>query len=511
MIALRPIIARSIIGFLAIWILSSPKISMAEDLQFLLTEPRSEPFTQAFLGKLRFIQTKYDRGVAKHIIAVSDLKVLDNLAKAAHDVPGSFNCGRLQLLTGRLTGLPILVTPPIHPTELALSGVKNVIEGISVDQISKHIKQMESFGTRFHSSVNGQAAVDKIMTMFSEAASGMLGVTIKKVSHSYTRQASLVVRIAGTEDGPLIVLGAHLDSINRLDISNAPGADDDATGVAALIEILRVLNQSQTTFRRPVELHAYGAEEIGLIGSGQIAKEYASQGTIIAAMLQMDMMGYSNSGDPPTIHIITTDTNKNLNYDLKNIIRNYDLGKIKFSTLAAGTSDHKSFYDAGFPTAFPFEDPEDMNPHYHKSTDLHANLNNLGLARSITKSALALTAHYAGLSGSSKEAQADDLFTTNQSGDITIAIWPKDDGYQLAAAMTSNAAYGLICERSKDLTPCNSTRLELQYVGQQGGRNVFHISGPISLSENQVFRLELFDTNHDLVAFRQFQLTEPEP
>ena len=78
--------------------------------------------------------------------------------------------------------------------------------------------------------------------------------------------------IPGTSDaqatGPVVIIGAHLDSINKTDHTTpAPGADDDASGIATLVEIVQQIATGHLTFQRTVELHAYAAEEVGLVGS----------------------------------------------------------------------------------------------------------------------------------------------------------------------------------------------------------------------------------------------------
>ena len=99
-----------------------------------------------------------------------------------------------------------------------------------------------------------------------------------------------------------MILGAHLDSINRSDESQAPGADDNASGIAAQTEILRILKAANATFARNIEIHAYAAEEVGLLGSADLASQASSSGKLITAMLQMDMIGYSATTNDQTMH-----------------------------------------------------------------------------------------------------------------------------------------------------------------------------------------------------------------
>lgn len=75
-------------------------------------------------------------------------------------------------------------------------------------------------------------------------------------------QNSVIARIPGSTDGPVTIIAAHLDSINRKDLhqGRAPGADDNAAAAADLIEVFRVLLASGFKPRTAVEFHWYVIE-----------------------------------------------------------------------------------------------------------------------------------------------------------------------------------------------------------------------------------------------------------
>lgn len=66
--------------------------------------------------------------------------------------------------------------------------------------------------------------------------------------------------------------------LTRNEQSIAPGADDDASGIASLSEIIRVLRDNNFRPKRSVALMAYAAEEVGLRGSQDLANQYKAQG-----------------------------------------------------------------------------------------------------------------------------------------------------------------------------------------------------------------------------------------
>jgi leucyl aminopeptidase len=86
---------------------------------------------------------------------------------------------------------------------------------------------------------------------------------------------------------PHIIIGAHQDSVNNaFPLLPAPGADDDGSGTVTILEAFRVLVQAGFKPEKPVEFHWYAAEEGGLLGSQDIASEYAYQRKDVGAMIQ---------------------------------------------------------------------------------------------------------------------------------------------------------------------------------------------------------------------------------
>src|SRR5579883_248398 len=134
--------------------------------------------------------------------------------------------------------------------------------------------------------------------------------------------ADVVAIQRGTSDPDrVIVMTAHLDSINgngftshwRNNIGDAPGANDDAAGVAALIETARVL--SHYKFPATLVYSADSGEEQGLYGGKIIAQYAVDHGWNVEADLNNDMVGNSHGGngahDPHTVRVFSEGTKSN--------------------------------------------------------------------------------------------------------------------------------------------------------------------------------------------------------
>ena len=94
--------------------------------------------------------------------------------------------------------------------------------------------------------------------------------------HKDWPQPSVILTIKGEESPEeIVVLGGHGDSISgmfRQKTNKAPGADDNASGIAALTEIIRTMVEGQYRPKKTIKFMAYAAEEVGLRGSMEIAR-----------------------------------------------------------------------------------------------------------------------------------------------------------------------------------------------------------------------------------------------
>ncbi|MET9509538.1 M28 family peptidase [Streptomyces flavidovirens] len=106
--------------------------------------------------------------------------------------------------------------------------------------------------------------------------------------HTRLTGANLVARLPGADDRPTVVVGAHLDTVD-----GSPGADDNASGVAALLEIARLLGG----LPRPpaVTLLFFDMEELGMIGSRFAAQQLRRTGQV-AGMICLESVGYFATG-----------------------------------------------------------------------------------------------------------------------------------------------------------------------------------------------------------------------
>ena len=200
-----------------------------------------------------------------------------------------------------------------------------------------------------------------------------------------------------------VICGAHYDSWNAdgydPDTIRSPGADDNASGVAGILETARLL--SPYTFDRTVIFANWCAEEVGLVGSAAYAHDMAEQRMDIVAYFNLDMTGYLAEGSDIHVNLMYTSQDSLLGDYVKNLSRVYfPEMRIWQDWLPWGDSDYSSFNRNGYPAIHPFEDVHNSSPFIHTRQDvLGLSVNSLEQCKRFTELNLGAVAILAGING----------------------------------------------------------------------------------------------------------------
>ncbi len=195
--------------------------------------------------------------------------------------------------------------------------IRKMTDEISADRIEQHVRKLVSFHTRHNMSSQDDPAmgigaswnwVKSEMEKSIPLSDGRLHVqfedyTVGGEGQRISREIKLknvVATLKGTnpDDDRIIIVSAHLDSRAEADndfISFAPGADDDGSGVAAIIEMIRIM--SSRKFSASIVFMAVTGEEHGLYGAKHMAEKAKQEKWNIIAMLNNDMIGNSRSSE----------------------------------------------------------------------------------------------------------------------------------------------------------------------------------------------------------------------
>lgn len=264
------------------------------------------------------------------------------------------------------------------------------ITEINVDNMKATVQWLASYPDRYNHSDQPNVHVDDMKKKLEAMlASSSIPYEVTLIDHVRTHQKSVRVRLKGSErPNEIVVLGGHLDSINMSgEDYKAPGADDNASGSANLLEALRIVIQKKQP-KRTVDFFWYAGEESGLLGSAEIAKQYKSQNADVVGVLQLDMTLYPGSGEL-VIGSMTDFTSAWLRDYLKATNDIYVGARIVDDECGYGCSDHASWYRQGYPTVMPFEARlNDDNPAIHSERDLVTTSSNFNHSLAYTKIAL---------------------------------------------------------------------------------------------------------------------------
>lgn len=296
-----------------------------------------------------------------------------------HRCGGFATHGSLDEARDAITAQPGDTGQPDEPAGLLAgepAAINRMLPAIDKTRILATIMGLSSFPTRYYTSSTGVDAANWLRDRWTQLAAGRTDVSVQLVPHAGWAQPSVMMTIQGQDlASEYVVIGGHLDSIT-FSGATAPGADDDASGVATLTEVARVILADGVKLRRSVVFFAYAAEEVGLRGSNEIADQWAAEGRQVRGVMQLDMTDFK--GSAADIVLFTDYTSATATDALQTLAGTY-LPELVISRDACGyaCSDHAPWFQNGFPTVLPFESQMDeYNPNIHSSGDTLAFLGN---------------------------------------------------------------------------------------------------------------------------------------
>ncbi len=251
------------------------------------------------------------------------------------------------------------------------STVNGMLNFVTESYINGVIKHLSSYHNRYYNAMYGVESSTWIRDHWEKIIENRSDATVELYDHQKWMQPSVVLTFQGESD-ETIVIGGHADSIAGYfggGGNKAPGADDNASGIATITEIIRVLVQTSYQPKKTIKFMAYAAEEVGLLGSREIAREYRNNNEPVIGVMQLDMTNYKGSSDKDIV-LISDNTNSDQNTFMGRLIDEYLKVSWQYDRCGYGCSDHASWNGVGFPASFPFEARKnDMNRSIHTASD----------------------------------------------------------------------------------------------------------------------------------------------
>jgi hypothetical protein len=255
---------------------------------------------------------------------------------------------------------------------------------ISADSLQGYVTWMQNMGTRFALANNHRNVAVSIKNRFIAMGYGdtkLDSFTITKiykgVSYSQIQYNVIATLECDTPSDSICVIGGHYDNITGSGdpFTVAPGANDNASGVAAALEVARVFRKNGFIPSTTIKFIAFGSEELGLYGSYSYAVNAFQTGMKIRFMLNNDMIAYEPVTDKTGWKVNINDYNNShsLRWQAETICRKYTVLEPFNDNTHNNASDSYPFYTNGYKALFFFS--ELMDPNYHTINDNTSNCN----------------------------------------------------------------------------------------------------------------------------------------
>lgn len=276
--------------------------------------------------------------------------------------------------------------------------IGDLVSQVSQSNIAAHIAALE--GER-NSAAQMAGAADYIADQLEA-----LGFSVQ--SDPIGASENLIAELPGaTNPASIFIVGAHFDTV-----PGSPGADDNASGVAGMLEAARALTTGE--YESSLQFVAFALEESGLQGSTQLAQSYQAAGEDVIGMISAEMIGYTcaapcqtpffdalpclDVGTPGVtagdfVAAVANTASASMLSNFVAAAQTYVPGLPTNTAEVAGTgtcfpdsrrSDHAPFWDVGYPAMMLTDTANFRNPNYHQATDTLATLD-LAFATDVTR------------------------------------------------------------------------------------------------------------------------------
>lgn len=171
-----------------------------------------------------------------------------------------------------------------------------LVAKVTVDQPKAWMKTMsDMFNRHYLHPEHGPASAAWMFSTAKSVAAPNPAIRVTQFPHTKFDQPTVIVQIPGKKSD-LVIIGAHYDSRGGGPEDRGPGAVDNASGVAALLEALHHLATTKFAPQATLEFHFYGGEEGGFLGAKDVFARYKADAKTVLGFLNQDMAAYSPSG-----------------------------------------------------------------------------------------------------------------------------------------------------------------------------------------------------------------------
>ncbi|MGC9361514.1 MAG: M20/M25/M40 family metallo-hydrolase, partial [Candidatus Syntrophosphaera sp.] len=359
---------------------------------------------------------------------------------------------------------PSQTTPP-SVSQARRTDIDAMIALVSETSVENTIQSLEDFQTRYAMADNRLLVAQWIRQKFIDY--GVTNTQLQTFQWNDTSQYNVVATIPGTiYPDQFIIVGGHHDSIsnNSDPYVFAPGADDNASGAVAALEMARVMMQSGFQPRTSIRFVTFAAEEFGLWGSKHYAQYALDNGQNIRLMMNHDMIA-NNEADPANweVRLMPYDGSLDHSAYAAQITEDYTDLSTYYGNSNSGSSDSYPFFQRGYNVIYFFE--SDFSDVYHSAQDLVLNLDPAYCAE-VIRASVACAATFADMPAAPYGLVANDC----GNGNSLQLSWegyndPNIDHYNVYYSTTLNDWGDPLETSSTSITIGDLTQGQLYYFG----------------------------------------------
>ena len=247
--------------------------------------------------------------------------------------------------------------------------IERLVEEVSAPALRRIVEAMaDGWESRQAASPGAFEAAQWLKSEFEE-----LGFETELQDFSEEYSPNVVATQLGTRHpDQWVVVGAHYDSRGRDRTDQeeiAPGANDDGSGIAAMVELARITQSMQASYEYSLMIVCFGAEELGLVGSNALAEKMLNEETEIIGMYAADMIGYRVPGRGLQVGLPIVSHTPAMTA-LAEVAFNLYVPDVETCEYTGCCTDNVPFLNRGFPSSRFFEACGALDdPKYHTPED----------------------------------------------------------------------------------------------------------------------------------------------
>lgn len=245
----------------------------------------------------------------------------------------------------------------------------DLVDAVNANAWYTSVTKLAGFQTRRSLTPGNEAARDWILDRLEALG---LEAAVDPFDMEEGTSANVVGELPGrTRPQDLVIVGAHFDSTSPQASTSAPGAEDNASGTAAILEMARILRDfpPEATLR----FVAFSGEEQGLLGSSHYVQNLsAEERERVQAAIVLDMVGFTSDAELDVL-LETYAWAEGLRAVLRDAAREWT-SLVTYDSNNPYGSDHMPFLRQGIPTVLLIQNEWDNYPCYHKTCDVPKNL-----------------------------------------------------------------------------------------------------------------------------------------